>query len=107
MYRGKIAYRRRRTEKKIGTRNELYIVEKDEFQTYNGQQEATVSEEDWNVAQSKKKKSFFRRDAFVSPPHAHILFIILICYSCGKKMYGNVSKAHSKDDKTRCNRTHL
>lgn len=99
VYMGKIAYGRRRTEKKIGTRNEMHIVEKDEFPTYNGQHEAIVSEEDWNLAQSKKKKSSFRRDAFVDPSHAHILSTLLICPSCGKKMYGNVSKAHGKKDK--------
>lgn len=101
VYMGKIAYGRRRTEKKIGTRNEMHIVEQDEFPTYDGKHEALVSEEDWNLAQRKKQHRSFQRDAFKDPTHAHILSGILVCPSCGKKMYGNVTKAHSKDKKTR------
>src|SRR5699024_2788874 len=40
VYMGKIAYGRRRTEKKLGTRNEFHVVEKDEFPVYEGQHEA-------------------------------------------------------------------
>lgn len=101
VYMGKIAYGRRRTEKKVGTRNEMHIIEQDEFPVYDGQHEAIVSEEDWNLAQAKKQKRSFQRDAFKDPSHAHILSGILICPCCGKKLYGNVSKAHGKDKKTR------
>lgn len=101
VYMGKIAYGRRRTEKKVGTRNEMHVIEQDEFPVYDGQHEAIVSEEDWNLAQAKKQKRSFQRDAFKDPSHAHILSGILICPCCGKKLYGNVSKAHGKDKKTR------
>ena len=101
VYMGKIAYGRRRTEKKVGTRNEMHVVEQDEFPVYDGQHEAIVSEEDWNLAQAKKQKRSFQRDAFKDPSHAHILSGILVCPCCGKKLYGNVSKAHSKDRKNR------
>lgn len=33
--------------------------------------------------------------------HAHILSGILKCPCCGKSLYGNIAKAHSKDKKTR------
>ena len=59
---GKIAYGRRRTEKKIGTRNEMHVVEQDDFPVYDGQHEAIVSEEDWNLAQSKRKRTGKRRE---------------------------------------------
>uniref|UniRef100_UPI0034A1B1EB zinc ribbon domain-containing protein n=1 Tax=Blautia wexlerae TaxID=418240 RepID=UPI0034A1B1EB len=36
-----------------------------------------------------------------NPDHAHILSGILKCPCCGKSMYGNIAKAHSKDKKTR------
>lgn len=101
VYMGKIAYGRRRTEKKTGTRNEMHVVEQDEFPVYEGLHEAIVSEEDWNLAQVKKKERSFQRDKFKDPSHAHILSGLLICPCCGRKMYGNVSKAHSKDRKTR------
>ena len=37
VYMGKIAYGRRRTEKKVGTRNEMHVVEQSEFPVYEGQ----------------------------------------------------------------------
>ena len=37
VYMGKIAYGRRRTEKKLGTRNEMHVVEQDEFPVYAGE----------------------------------------------------------------------
>ena len=54
VYMGKIAYGRRRTEKKQGTRNEMHVVEQSEFPVYEGQHEAIISEEDWYLAQEKR-----------------------------------------------------
>ena len=101
VYMGKIAYGRRKTEKKIGTRNEMHIVERSEYPIYEGQHEAIISEEDWNFAQQKRKANSYRRTKFVDDKHAHILSGILKCPCCGKGLYGNTSKAHSKDNKTR------
>ena len=42
VYMGKIAYGRRRTEKKTGTRNETHIVEQSEFPVYEGIHEANL-----------------------------------------------------------------
>ena len=101
VYMGKIAYGRRRTEKKQGTRNEMHVVEQAEFPVYVGQHEAIISEEDWNLAQEKRKQNSFKREKVNNPDHAHILSGILKCPCCGKGMYGNIAKAHSKDKKTR------
>ena len=101
VYMGKIAYGRRRTEKKQGTRNEMHVVEQAEFPVYAGQHEAIISEEDWNLAQEKRKQNSFKREKVNNPDHAHILSGILKCPCCGKGMYGNIAKAHSKDKKTR------
>ena len=101
VYMGKIAYGRRRTEKKLGTRNEMHVVEQDEFPIYDGQHEAIISEEDWHLAQEKRKVNAFRREKVTDPEHAHILSGILKCPCCGKSLYGNIAKAHSKDKKTR------
>ena len=98
---GKIAYGRRRTEKKIGTRNEMHVVEQSEFPVYEGKHEAIISEEDWNLAQEKRKVNAYRREKVNDPTHAHILSGILKCPCCGKSLYGNIAKAHSKDKKTR------
>ncbi len=101
VYAGKIAYGRRRTEKKIGTRNEMHVVEQSEFPVYEGQHEAIISEEDWNLAQEKRKANSYKREKINNPEHAHILSGIIKCPCCGKGMYGNIAKAHSKDKKTR------
>ena len=101
VYMGKIAYGRRRTEKKQGTRNEMHVVEQSEFPVYEGQHEAIISEEDWYLAQEKRKVNSFKREKVNNPDHAHILSGILKCPCCGKSMYGNIAKAHSKDKKTR------
>jgi len=42
VYMGKIAYGRRRTEKKTGTRNEMHVVEQSEFPVYEGIHEANL-----------------------------------------------------------------
>lgn len=101
VYMGKIAYGRRKIEKKLGTRNEMHVVEQSEFPVYDGQHEAIVSEEDWKLAQEKRKSNINKREKINNPEHAHILSGILKCPCCGKSLYGNISKAHSKDNKTR------
>ena len=59
--------------------------------------EAIISEEDWYLAQEKRKINSFRREKVNNPDHAHILSGILKCPCYGKSMYGNIAKAHSKD----------
>ena len=69
VYMGKIAYGRRRTEKKQGTRNEMHVVEQSEFPVYDGQHEAIISEEDWYLAQEKRKINSFKREKVNNPAH--------------------------------------
>ena len=73
VYMGKIAYGRRRTEKKIGTRNEMHVVEQSEFPVYDGKHEAIISEADWNLAQEKRKKNAYRREKVHDVNHVHLL----------------------------------
>ena len=98
---GKIAYGRRRTEKKTGTRNETYVVEQSDFPVYERIHEAIIAEEDWELAQEKRSKNNYRREKIHDPEHAHILSGILKCLCCGKGMYGNIAKAGRKDNKIR------
>ena len=63
--------------------------------------QARISREDWNLAQEKRKANSYKREKINNPEHAHILSDILKCPCCGKGMYGNIAKAHSKDKKTR------
>ena len=62
IYMGKIAYGRRRTEKKTGTRNETHVVKQSEFSVYEGVHEAIISEEDWDLAQEKRSKNNYKRE---------------------------------------------
>lgn len=101
VYMGKIAYGRRRTEKKIGTRNEMHIVVQSEFPIYEGCHEAIISETDWQLAQEKRKANAYKREKVHDIEHAHILSGLLKCPCCGKSLYGNIAKAHSKDKYTR------
>ena len=77
VYMGKIAYGRRRTEKKTGTRNETHVVEQSDFPVYEGVHEAIIAEEDWKLAQEKRSKNNYKREKIHDPEHAHILSGIL------------------------------
>ena len=79
----------------------MHVVEQTEYPVYKGKHEAIISEEDWNLAQEKRKLNSFKREKIHDPNHAHILSGIIKCPCCGKGMYGNIAKAHKKDNKTR------
>ncbi|MCQ2470402.1 MAG: recombinase family protein [Clostridia bacterium] len=97
VYCGKIAYGRRKTEKISGTRNQYHIVEQDEFPIYDGIHEAIISEEDWKIAQKKRKELSVKREKVYSLEHEHLLSGILVCPVCGAKMYGNVNRKKKPD----------
>ena len=59
VYMGKIAYGRRRTEKKTGTRNEMHVVEQSEFPVYEGIHEAILDVTD--IHYDKKISDLQRR----------------------------------------------
>lgn len=101
VYMGKIAYGRRKTEKKIGTRNEMHIVAQAEFPVYEGQHEGIVSEEDWNLAQSKRKRTGVRKETAGKSGYVSLLSTVIKCPCCGKSMYSNPKRPSGKDTKTR------
>ena len=79
----------------------MHIVEQDEYPIYDGHHEAIISETDWKLAQEKRKANNFKREKVHDIEHAHILPGLLKCPCCGKSLYGNIAKAHSKDKYTR------
>ena len=101
IYMGKIAYGRRRTEKKLGSRNEMHVVAQSEYPIYEGQHEGIVSEEDWELAQAKRKKTSGRRVLTGKTSNISILSTIVKCPCCGKSMYSNTQRPTKKDPKTR------
>lgn len=97
VYCGKLAYGRRKTEKIQGTRNEFHIVKQSTFPVYEGIHEAIVSEDDWLVAQEKRKRTGIKTPKTHSLEHAHILSGILKCPVCNSGMYGNVNRKKKGD----------
>lgn len=99
VYRGKIAYGRRRTEKVYGTRNDYRLVEQDDYLLVDGLHEALVSEELWHEVQVKllaqaKKYEHVNRGKEMK---VHLLSGIVRCPICGAGMYGNKSIKHKSD----------
>ena len=107
VYMGKIAYGRRRNEKKEGTRNEYHIVKQKEYSIYDGIHQPIVSEEIWYKAQEKRKTTAVVNEKTHSSENENLLSCILKCPRCGKSMYSNVNnKKKLKKDGTPY-KTHL
>lgn len=45
------------------------MVEQTECPIYEGQHEAIISEEEWNLAQIKRKKNAYKREKINDPDH--------------------------------------
>ena len=97
VYCGKLAYGRRKTEKVNGARNEYHIVKQDEYPIYDGVHDAIISEEDWLLAQAKRKKTGIKNEKVYSLEHQHLLSGIVCCPECGQPMYGSVNRKRKKD----------
>lgn len=96
VYNGKIAYGRRKSEKIAGAHNEYHIVKQDEYMLYNGIHDAIIPDEEWELAQQKRKATGVRNPKTHSLEHEHILSGILKCPVCGNGMYGNVNRKRNK-----------
>lgn len=97
IYCGKLAFGRRKNEKVPGTRNEYRIVKQDEYMLNDGIHEAIISEEDWQLAQQKRKQTGVSLAKIHSLEHEHILSGIIRCPICGSGMYGNVNRKKKPD----------
>lgn len=97
IYCGKLAFGRRKNEKVPGTRNEYRIVKQDEYMLNDGIHEAIISEEDWQLAQQKRKQTGVGHAKVHSLEHEHILSGIIRCPICGSGMYGNVNRKKKPD----------
>lgn len=101
VYVGKIAYGRRKSEKKAGTRGEYHTVKQDDYMLTDGIHEAIISEDVWAVAQRKRKDTGRASIKTHSLEHEHILSSILRCPVCGSPMYGNVNRKRNKNGEYR------
>lgn len=97
VYVGKIAYGRRKNEKKAGTRGEYHTVKQDDYMLTDGIHDAIISEGVWATAQRKRKDTGRASIKTHSLEHEHILSGILCCPVCGSPMYGNVNRKRNKN----------
>ena len=79
IYCGKIAFGRRKTEKIQGSRNQYHVVKQEEYPVYDGIHDAIISEENWQLAQEKRKKTGVKSEKIYSAEHQHLLSGILRC----------------------------
>lgn len=97
IYCGKIAFGRRKTEKIQGSRNRYHVVKQEAYPVYEGIHEAIIGEEDWLLAQEKRKKTGVKNEKIYSMEHQHLLSGILRCPECGAALYGSVNRKRKKD----------
>lgn len=97
IYCGKIAFGRRKTEKIQGSRNEYHVVKQEEYPIYDGIHDVIISEEDWLLAQDKRKKTGIKNEKIYSAEHQHLLTGIIKCPICGAGLYGSVNRKRKKD----------
>lgn len=97
IYCGKIAFGRRKTEKIQGSRNQYHVVKQEEYPVYDGIHDAIISEENWQLAQEKRKKTGVKSEKIYSAEHQHLLSGILRCPECGAALYGSVNRKRKKD----------
>lgn len=97
VYVGKIAYGRRKSEKKAGTRGEYHTVKQEDYMLSEGVHDSIISSDIWEAAQRKRKQNGTANPKTHSLEHEHILSSILRCPVCGSPMYGNVNRKKNKN----------
>ncbi len=98
VYMGKIAFGKRQRQKKKGSRNQYEMVKCKDYILSEGIHEAIVSEEVWQKAAAKRKRTGVWNIKRHSLSHEHKLSGILKCPICGDSMYGNVSRKRKKGE---------
>ena len=89
-------HQKRKTEKIQGSRNEYHVVKQEEYPIYDGIHDAIISEEDWLLAQDKRKKTGVKNEKIYNTEHQHLLTGIIKCPICGAGLYGSVNRKRKK-----------
>ena len=97
VYCGKIAFGRRAREKVKGTKNEYKQMPQENYILAEGQHEAIISEELWNLAHEKRELTGVKSPSKIGRDRAHLLSGILKCPKCGGPMYTNKHAWTNKD----------
>ena len=97
VYCGKISYGRRVREKVKGSKNEYKQVPQEDYIIAEGQHEAIISENLWNIAHGKRELTGVKSPSKIGRDRAHLLSGILKCPKCGGPMYTNKHAWTNKD----------
>lgn len=97
VYCGKIAFGRRAREKVKGSKNEYKQTPQENYILAEGQHEAIISEELWNLAHEKRELTGVKSPSKIGRDRAHLLSGILKCPKCGGPMYTNKHAWTNKD----------
>lgn len=93
----KIAFGRRAREKVKGSKNEYKQTPQENYILAEGQHEAIISEELWNLAHEKRELTGVKSPSKIGRDRAHLLSGILKCPKCGGPMYTNKHAWTNKD----------
>ena len=99
-YCGKIAFGKRTTVLKEGSEYEYHVVWTDDYQVYEGQHEAIISEELFEAAQAKKKANAKHHET-IEKDHEYIYSALLKCPNCGKSLFGVPMRNRKKSKERR------
>lgn len=99
IYKGYIAFGRRKTEKIEGQRNQYHVIkeiDEDNITISKGEHEAIVTEDIWDKAHQKRISMGGKKEK-LEQDHYYILSGLIKCPGCGKPMYGIPSRKKRKD----------
>ena len=98
VYKGKIVYGKRATEKIEGTRKFHKVkMEEGSYDVWDGQHEAIIDEVTWDACHIRRQETGVANERKHSPDHVHLLSGILKCPICGAGMYGRPGRKKRKD----------
>lgn len=99
VYKGYIAFGRRKTEKIDGKRNEYHVVKEaneNNIIVSKGEHKAIIPEEFWERAHQKRMATGGKKEK-LEKEHEYILSGLISCPYCGKHMYGVPSRKRKKN----------
>lgn len=96
VYKGKLSYGRRRSEKIEDSDNQYHIVKQKEFSVYEGVHEAIIPETLWDDVHAMREKTGHANPKVHDTDHAYLLTGLLKCPRCGGPMYGNLNRKKRK-----------
>lgn len=96
VYLGKIAYGRIKTEKVKGTRDQFRRVASDDYLLADGQHDAIIDQETWDIVRKKREETGVKWNKTHSMDHEHILSGLVKCPVCGAGLVGQVRRRKNK-----------